>query len=63
MDFDFTLCELHYMKDFRIEDFLARYGNPELPQQIAVMRDPDNTSERVVAFIASLRPFSLGGDE
>ena len=51
------------MKDFRIEDFLARYGNPELPQQIAVMRDPDNTSERVVAFIASLRPFSLGGDE
>lgn len=31
MGFDFTLCELHYMKGFRVEDFLARYRSPELP--------------------------------
>lgn len=61
-DFDFTLCELHYMKDFRMEDFLGRYGNPELPRQLIVMTDPDNTGERVKDFIAFLRPFTLGGD-
>lgn len=51
LDFDISLFEAHYMRDFSMEKFLCRYGHPDLRKTTKIVEDPENRSDRTKKFI------------
>lgn len=58
-NFDFTLCELHYMSVFDICDFLGRYSYPPINNNIDVIEDENNIGENVRKFVLRLKCLNI----
>lgn len=54
LDFDISLFELWFLKDFSLEHFLACYGHADLFSSLRIMTDQKNQSDVTKQFIAKI---------
>lgn len=62
VDLDFTLFELQFITDFKLDDFIACYGRNDLRYSMEVSIDPNNTGEISKAFSSKLREQLFEGE-